>query len=291
MRTAHLIITYTDPKQTERMILSMTHPDFDFYIHVDKKNDILPHLYLGQLPNVYFIHKRIDVRWAGFNTIKAIFNCINEICNNNNNKQYGFINILSGQDYPLKPVDELARFFTENRGKEFIAYNDMLTEWQDNQWRYKKVHLNNVRWFTRKPLRWKRIVEKGLNYILGERKMPYGFHPYGKSMFWILSPEVALYVTKMVENDRRLRRFFYFTWASDEMVFQTIVMNSPYKNKVVNENYRYIKWLSEDEVHPEILGEKDFENIKESSMLFARKFDMNRDRKVLDKIDEELLRA
>src|SRR5690606_9506421 len=148
--------------------------------HVDKKYDIQPYLYLGSLQNVYFIQNRVDVRWAGYNTVKAIFTGIKEICNSG--KQYDFINMLSGQDYPLKPVEQLARFFKENRGKEFIAYNDMLTEWKYDQWRYKKFHLGNIR-FRGKTLIGKETLENVLNFIFGERKMPYGLHPYGKSMF------------------------------------------------------------------------------------------------------------
>lgn len=284
MRTAHLIITYTDPKQTERMIRKMIHPDFDFYIHVDKKNDIKSHLYLETLQNVYFIRNRVDVRWAGYNTIRAIFNGIKEICDSG--RKYSFINLLSGQDYPLKPIDQLANFFKENKGKEFLAYKDMVNDWQDELFRVRKFHLMNVRFRGRVLFR-QETLEKILNYIFGERRMPYNLHPYGDSMFWMLSPELALYVTNKVENDKRLKRFFYFTWASDELLFQTIIMNSPYKERVINKNYRYIDW-SENKANPKILKEEDFQELKESSMLFARKFDMAKNVRILDMIDSIL---
>ena len=90
MRVAHLILTYTDPKQTERMIRNMMHEDFDFYIHVDKKFDVNPHLFLKQLGNVYFINNRKDVKWAGFDTVLATFECIKEILAST--IQYDFIN-------------------------------------------------------------------------------------------------------------------------------------------------------------------------------------------------------
>ena len=57
MRIAHLIITYTNPVQTERMIRRMQHPDFDFYIHLDKKVDIGPHLFLANIPQVQHLPK------------------------------------------------------------------------------------------------------------------------------------------------------------------------------------------------------------------------------------------
>jgi hypothetical protein len=118
MRIAHLILTYTNPYQTERMIKIMAHPDFDFYVHVDKKFDINPHLFLKDLPNVYFINDRTNVKWAGYNTVKATFRCIKEIAGTG--IKYDFINFLSGQDYPLKSPEELAEFFRQNTGKEFM---------------------------------------------------------------------------------------------------------------------------------------------------------------------------
>lgn len=286
MRIAHLIITYTDPKQTERMIRKMHHPDFDFYIHVDKKNDIKPYLYLGALQNTYLIQNRVDVRWAGYNTVRAIFNGIKEICSSG--RKYSFINLLSGQDYPLKPVDHIAKFFKENKGKEFIAYKDMINDWQTQLCRIRNFHLMNIR-FMGRTLLGQATLERILNYLLGKRRMPYNLHPYGESMFWMLSPELAIYVTSKIESDKRLKRFFYFTWASDEMLFQTIIMNSPYKEKVINDNYRYIDW-SENKANPKVLNEEDFPKLKESTRLFARKFDMSKNAVILDKIDEILLK-
>ncbi len=281
MKTAHLIITHTDPKQTERMISKMTHPDFDFYIHVDRKIDIKPYLFLEEVQNVYFIHDRIDVRWAGFNTVKALFNSIRQICHTGNN--YNFINVLSGQDYPLKSANHLSSFFKKNAGKEFIAYRDILNDWTSAQSRYKKFHLTNFS-FNGKTLFGQHSLERLINYLFKSRNIPYKYHPYGESMFWMLSPEAALYVANTVENDKKLKCFFYYTWASDEFLFQTIIMNSEYKHKVINNNYRYIDW-SEQRASPKILNVNDFEKLKNSSKLFARKFDVLKDEVILNMID------
>ncbi len=283
MRTAHLIITFTNPSQTERMIRRMYHPDFDFYIHVDKKVDINSHLHLSsELQNVFFIKNRVDVRWAGYNTSKAIFSGVHEICNSG--KEYNFINLLSGQDYPLKPAIQLFDFFRDNIGKEFIAHKDMIHDWKSTQYRYKRIHLINLRFRGRYIIGQFSFFERIINIFCNDRKIPYGYHPYGESMFWMLSPEVALYVVDKVLNDKKLDRFFSYTWASDEFLFQTIIMNSHFKDKVINNNYRYIDW-SEGKANPKILSVDDFEKLKYTTMLFGRKFDMSKDYKILDMID------
>lgn len=279
MRIAHLILTYTNPLQTARMISHMIHPLFDFYIHVDKKFDIKPHLFLKKFPNVFFIENRIDVKWAGFNTVIATFECIKEIAAKG--VVYDFINLLSGQDYPLKPAKEMLTFFEENKGKEFISYRDIKNDWTEGQIRMEKYFLTHYNF------KGKTFLENIINRITPKRKIPYNMHPYGKSMFWMLSPEAALYVVNKVENDKKLLNFFFFCWGSDEFVFQTILLNSPYKDRIVNDNYRYIDW-SLGGANPKILTTDDYEPIKDSGKLFARKLDYKKSAGLMDLIDENL---
>ena len=280
MRIAHLILTYTDPHQTERMIKNMMHSNFDFYIHVDKKFDINPHLFLEKLPNVYFLKDRVDVKWAGYDTVKATFRCIKEIVNQG--IDYKYINFLSGQDYPLKSAEVLADFFEKSNEKEFLSYRDIKNEWEDGLIRMEKYYLSNF------SFKGKHTIEKVLNFVLPKRKLPYDLHPYGKSMFWMLTPKAAMYVVNKVENDKKLINFFSLCWGSDEFVFQTILLNSPFKENVINENFRYIDW-SLGGPNPKVLDESDFEALKESNMLFTRKVNETKSAKLLDLIDSKLL--
>lgn len=279
MRIAHLILTYTDPGQTEKMIRKMAHESFDFYIHVDKKIDIGPHLYLEKMPNVYLIKNRIVVKWAGFNTVIATFECIKEIVASN--IKYNFINLLSGQDYPLVSAEKLYQFFKHNTGKEFLSYRDIENDWKEGQIRMSKYFLTNYNF------KGQHFLEKVINAVTPRRKLPYGMHPYGKSMFWMLSPEAALFVVKNVEEDKKLYNFFMFCWGTDEIVFQTILLNSPFKDKVVNENYRYIDW-SAGKANPKTLDDADFRSIKESKMLFARKMSALNSKALIELIDKQI---
>ena len=280
MRVAHLILTYTSPEQTERMIKKMYHENFDFYIHVDKKFDIAPHLYLKSLPNVYLIDNRMDVKWADFSTVLATFECIKEIAGSG--IKYDFINFLSGQDYPLVSAEYLNEFFSENIGKEFLSYYDYRNDWKEGLLRLEKYYLTGYQFSG------KFLLEKVLNKIMPKRKIPHGLHPYGKSMFWMLSPAAAMHVINTVENDKKLLNFFFLSWGSDEFVFQTILMNSSYKERIINNNYRYIDW-SGGGANPKVLGIEDAGAIAKSQMLFARKFDMLKQPDILDYIDTHLI--
>ncbi|KQS32319.1 hypothetical protein ASG14_17420 [Pedobacter sp. Leaf194] len=261
------------------MIKNMMHENFDFYIHVDKKFDINPHLFLKRIPNVYFINNRINVKWAGFNTVRATFECIKEIVNKG--IEYKYINFLSGQDYPLKPAAFLAEFF-EKSDKEFLSYKDIKNDWKEGLIRMEKYFLANYNF------KGKTSLENIINYVMPKRKLPYNLHPYGKSMFWMLSPKAAMHVVDTVENDKKLINFFSLCWGSDEFVFQTMLLNSPFKDKIKNENYRYIDW-SLGGANPKVLDEHDFDALKSSDMLFARKVNEIKSKKLLDLIDSQLL--
>lgn len=280
MKLAHLILTYTDPLQTERMIRRLWHPDTDFYIHVDKKIDITEHLFLDEIKNVYFIQNRVEVRWAGYNTIIATFSCIKEI--EATGRKYDYINFLSGQDYPIKSVREIYAFLGINYGKQFIEAIDIEKEVQEDLPKFNRYHLANYNF------RGKYRLESVINTLLAPRKIPHDLTIYGKSMFWTLTQDAANFVVNTVEGNQKLHDFFFYSWGCDEFVFQTVLMNSHYKNSVVNNHCRYLDWSSGGS-HPKTLCAEDFEKLKQSKHLFARKFKTSHDTEILDLIDKHLL--
>ena len=118
--------------------------------------------------------------------------------------------------------------------------------------------------------------------------MPQDLQPYGRAMFWMMEPERAMYVVNYVENNPQLERFFLFTWGSDEFVFKTILINSPYKDELVNNHYRYIDW-SAGGAHPKVLDIADIDRLKASNDLFARKVSADKSGKLLDALDKMIL--
>lgn len=279
MRVAHLIITYTSPQQTERMIKRMYHPNFDFYIHVDRKLELKHYQFLGALPNVFFIQNRINVKWADFSTINAIFAGIKEITSNG--AQYDFINLLSGQDYPVKSAYYIYNFFLKNAGKEFLSYLDIKNDWKNGLERIENYFLTD--W----EFQGKYTIETLLNKLLPKRQIPYGLHPYGKSMYWMLHPDTAAFVVDKVENDKEIQQFFSYCWGSHELVFQTVLLNSPLKSKVINNNYRYND-SSSDEEEIELTNENHLQAVRNSSILFINNIDLDKNPKLFDLIDNVL---
>jgi hypothetical protein len=283
MRIAHVIFAYKDPAQIERLIKTLSHPEFDFYIHLDKKIKKKPFEYLSKMERVRFIKKTITCNWGGFSLVKAMLQSIDEI--QATGIQYDFVNLLSGQDYPIEPVNKIYDFFNNNLGYSFLKYEASRQSewWKKAEIRYKRYHFTDFTFFGRYQ------IQKLTNWLLPERKFPGKLTLYGSQVAtWsTLSFESAIYLSDYIKNHPKLARFLGYTWGCDEFTFVTILMNSKFKDKVVNGNYRYITF-PEGESQPKIFTVDDYDEITQSKMLFARKFDINVDTQILDRIDARI---
>ncbi len=277
MKLAHLILAHSNPSQLKRLIGKLAHSNSHFYIHLDKKTDIEPFLQLSDLPNVSFIKNRIKVYWGGYSIVQATINSFEEILATG--IQYDHINLLSGQDYPIKSTANIHQFLSQNKGKIFMHYLSVENEWHEALPRIKKYHLANLKL----PVGTYR-VEQLMNAVMPERKMPQGIVAMGRSQWFTASRESIAYIVDYVKNEQWVSRFFKMSWAADEIIFQTILFNSPFKDQMVNNNLLYIDW-SEKKPSPKLLTMKDAAALKASDKLFARKFNSDTDSAVLDYID------
>ena len=280
MRMAHIIMAYKDPPQIERLVKTMSHPDFDFYVHVDSKFDLAPFQYLQEIPRVFLTNKRAKIRWAGFSFTQTLIDCMEEVLTKG--KQYDFINSMSGQDYPIKPVKYFYDFFKDKKEKNFLAIEEFGSPWwKQAEQRIVEYHMTDY------DFRGRYRLQFLINRILPKRKFPFGYTLYGsnRATWWTINVDCARYVVQFMKDNPAIAKFAKHTWAPDEYLIPTIIMNSPFKDSVVPENYRYFDW-SRGGPNPKILTVADFDALKNSDKLLARKFDIRVDTKILDLIDE-----
>jgi Core-2/I-Branching enzyme len=65
--------------------------------------------------------------------------------------------------------------------------------------------------------------------------------PYAGSTWWALTHDACAHIQNFVARNRRIMKFFVNTSCPDEMVFQTILGNSSFKDKV-RRNLTYTDW-------------------------------------------------
>lgn len=284
MRVAHIIMAHKGPKQLERLLRKMQHPMFDFYIHLDRKIDIEPFKYLEQLKSVYFIPDRLECNWGGYSFVKAILCSVKEVLNSGNT--YEFINLMSAQDYPIKPINELYLFLSNRIGISFISY-----ELVDDSWWKHAVTRFKFYHFTDYKLKGRYLLQKVANTLMPYRKFPLDLNLYGSSnsSWWVLSADAAEYLVGFIDKNPKLNRFMQFTWGSDEFLIATVLMNSHFKDRIVNNNLRYVDW-SEGGPHPKILSANDLNALIETDKFFARKFDISSDSDILNLLDQYIER-
>lgn len=273
MRIAFLILAHKNPGQLERLLKALQHPAFDFYIHLDKKINEEPFKYLADLKNVFFIKKRVKVYWATFSVVQSIINGYTEIDLN----KYDYVQVISGQDFPLKPADEIYAYILKRKGTEFITCRTMEDggEWPVAA-RVKRYYF--LSW--RIPGNYR--LGDFITAVLPERKFPLGYEIVGREMWHTLTTNAIKYCLHFLKKNPAVTRYFKYCWSPDEIVFSTILYNSSFRNNIAD-NLSYIDW-SEGLANPKTFTKADYNLLKNSEKLFARKFDIQKDEIILEEL-------
>ena len=277
MKLAYLILVHNQPMQLKRLILRLDSSNVQFFVHVDMKADIKQFEDIIQLHNVHFIQNRVKVYWGSYNIVQATLNGFEAIIQSA--IEFDYITLLSGQDYPLTNNQAIQAFFKNNPGKAFMEFYPFETEWKEAIPRIHKYHLTNF------PFSGSSKIEYLMNKLLPKRKSPVPFIFVGRSQWFSITLQHILYIQAYIIQHKNVKRFFEFTWGADEFVFQTILFNSPLKDHMINNNLRYIDW-SAGQPSPKTFTIDDADHLINSGKLFARKFNMQTDPKILDFLDQ-----
>jgi hypothetical protein len=280
--TAYLILAFKNPQQVSRLIGRLQSPNSKIFIHIDRKVDISPFLFLTQHPNVRFISERFRIVWGGYSITECLINGMKEILADGH---FNHIALLSGQDYVIGPIGEFERMLESNQEYSFMAveeYTEKSKWWMIARQRYEHYHLSD--W----SFKGKKYVHKLGRMLIPKRDFiypDYKLYGGGGSTFCVLSSLAAKYIVDFMEDNTKAISYAKTTFASDEFWFQTILMNSWLRDKVINKSLWYMNWNGTSK-HPRILTIFDYKAIVESQMFFARKFDVYMNRGVLDRLDE-----
>lgn len=283
---AILITAYKNIDHLER-IIDFFGEGFNIYIHFDKKsisNNVL-HQQLKEKKNIKYISSKYNINWGGINHLLAILNISREALNCSENS---YFHLITGHDFPIKKREEFNKFFDKNDEFSFLENNKLPYEpWPegglDRLSRYNLYDIINAR------SGWKEILVKRISKVqktLGiKRTFDKNFPQlYGGSTYWSLNRQCLQYTFDyMNQNPLFLKRFKY-SFCSEEIFFQTILLNSPQKEQIVNDNLRFIVWEKRNGNFPANLDMTDYENIKISNAFFARKFEFPISKNLLESI-------
>jgi hypothetical protein len=283
MKLAYIISAYKYPDQLIRLIGRLATGDAQFLVHVDKRTDSAAYRTMvtgaERVASVRFL-KRHTSYWGGFGHVAATLEGISELVRNE--VEYDYAILLTGQDYPIKSNSHIQRFLRARRGQLFLEYFPL----PHPEWQHQGMdRIEGWHWHVRG--RYYRLTP-GPRFPF-KRKIPHGLRPFGGSSYWCLTRDSLEFVDRWTADHPRYVEFFKRVEVPDELFFQTIILNSPFRERVQNDNLRHVEWRDPESASPAILGAADFPTLAQSPKLFARKFDMTVDAGVLDLIDRHLL--
>jgi hypothetical protein len=301
MQKIYVILAHKAPEQLKRLIDRINDKNSFFFIHIDKKSDIEPFIKIIQGKNIKFIQDRINCLWGDFSQIIATINLIRAAVESGRN---GMVIQLTGQDYPIKSTAGIDNFLEKNADKNFIEtipVEKIWTAWRDKTESYKfnlsagrgvqrtfrKVSKASLKSFFRREISFGQLL-----LLLKKRKLSLGLRQYGGSAWWAFNvPTIKKMYDYITANYKALHDYYQYTICPDEIFFQTIAHHlSETDNSVkLSPSITYVNWIDVGNApSPVIFTVKDLEELKKQpeNLLFARKFDMELDSKILDELDK-----
>lgn len=278
MNVVYVVSAYKLPHQLVRLVRQLHEPDATFFVHVDRRSPAAVHVEVAEalagLDRVHLLESH-DSPYGGFGHVRATLKGL--AAAERLDVAFDYVILLTGQDYPIKPAAERAVRLGAAGGRSFLAHTALPNPgWHGGgRDRVERWHVRVGERHVRFPNRFAPVPLR--------RRIPGGLRPFGGSAYWCLSREAAAYVLRFVREHRRFVRYFRTVDVPDEVFFHTILLNSPLRDGLVNDNLRYIDWSRLPA--PAILGVDDFDAIIRSNALFARKFDVTVDPAVLDLLD------
>lgn len=265
MRQAILITAYQDMPQLRRLV-DWFDSDFELFIHLDKRcrEDIS---WMDDLSNAH-LYRKYAVEWGDFRHLKAIVLLMKEAYAHADLK---YFHLITGSDYPVPPIAEFKSFCKEHRDDNYLEHfplphADWGSEGGLNRIDYYWLRPNSTRtngaWLTRKLVNLQRRlgIRRGFKYFDGNL--------YGGGTYWSVARETVKIAVEYLNSHPGYLRRFRHTSIAEEICMPTIWCNSGIP--LINDHKRYIDW-GPDGANPQVLTEKDYDNIVSSGALFARK--------------------
>ncbi|ARV57619.1 N-acetylglucosaminyltransferase [Nostocales cyanobacterium HT-58-2] len=242
-----------------------------------------------------------------FSIVQGYFDAINYLFSQNIN--FDWLINLSGQDYPTQPLSQIEKFLATTHYDGFLEYFQVFS--QESHWSLREGHTRYCYKYTKNQLlgkipEWtKELLTpiKTVNYIqpFFRINLAYGmvgiknhtpFHEnficYGGSFFCTLSRKCIEYVYDFYKSNPEIIIYYRNVCVSDESFIQTILINSRLFN-LCNDNKFYFDFSGSRHGRPRYLTTHDYPSLAQSHIHFARKFDINQDRKILDMLDSRIL--
>lgn len=273
-------------------IIDFFDSSYSIYIHIDKKstlnNDEI--IKLRKSKNVKYITQLYDVNWGGINHLLAILKLAEEAIKDSKNE---YFHLITGHDYPVKNLKSFNEFFIKNKDLIFMEYHPFPYEaWEnggfDRVIRYNTYDLINGKKRNKESIN--RTILKIQTWLNIKRTISADFPQlFGGSTYWSMNKKALNLVFNYVHAHPSYLKRFKYSFCSEEIFFQTILLNSELKENVINNNKRFIVWENRNGNYPANLDINDLHDIEKTDALFARKFEFPVSKSLLEELKSRFI--
>lgn len=267
MTLGFVMLAHAELHRAAEVARVVTQTGCPMVIHVDKRTpeDAFKRFAdsLGDLDTITFA-PRIACDWGTWSLVDASRKAAELILNTRPDVSH--VALISGSCLPIKPIDDLRAFLTENPGTDFIESVTI----GDVPWT--QGGLSEERFTLTFPFAWKRQkllfdlwveLQRRLGYT---RPTPKGVAPHMGSQWWCLTRKT---LERILSDPERPTYDGYFqrVWIPDESYFQTMVRR--YDCSVVSRSMTLSKfdYLGK----PHVFYDDHLQMLRQSSAFFARK--------------------
>lgn len=277
VRVAHLILAHSQAPQVARLAHRLRSADDHVFLHVDARVDASP--FRAALdPRVQFLSHRHPSPWGAYGLVTATLALMRAALAD---QSIAYLSLLSGSDYPLRPLAALHTHLRAHPDHEHFALSPISAPNPRFQRRYQRY------WFGGRRTGMSGQLESLLHRLPWTRTLPDGLTPRFGSQWWTLTRACASWLVDRLDRDPGLVRFFRHVMIPEEFVFPTLIASSPYSENITGSNLRCIEFPPESS-HPRVWRNADLPRLLADPAYFARKFDSATDPEVLDRLDANL---
>lgn len=301
-RIAFLILCHAQPEHLARLVDRLVDPRTHCFVHIDRKVDSRPFLDLfNDASQVTFVPDgdRRSILWCGFSMVSATLALIRFARNHGNFERFV---LLSGSDYPVKPLDHILEVIGSD--EELIQIDMEVTEKGSSKFDTcaNRYFLGDIKVLNpRSGLRPLKRISRRLETMV-PRSFPPGVRIFYGPQWWALTNEAIVQILDVATARPELLRWFRYARTPDEMFFQTALRLTKRANRIAFDYTRlqemvrepnrfalhYINWTEPNPHAPRVMTTDDLGGITTSAALFARKFDPIRSAAALEAIDGAL---
>ena len=318
MDITYLILAHQNPAQLRRLVYRLLDQDVHIYIHIDRNTDIAPFQQalagLDKQVSLVGEHQRHHGSWGGLGIVRGTLAGMQQA---QADGRTGTLILLSGMDYPIKSRADIRRFFQEHAGQAFMhgrSIREPFTPEHPRRLRNYAFFLcagkgdylllppvcsaECLRFLTSKRF-WsirffKRLIRlirqekcRFLKPLFRKRNFPDYLEPHFGSQWWALPMAAVERVLAFIKVHPDYEQYHHFTLLPDECFFHSIVFSQAanWGIPLHSTPLTYTRWEAVQPTSPLLLTETDYPDLIRSSCLFARKFDPEKSKNLLDRLD------